>query len=75
MDKLNTALAAFFLGIFAIALIAIVTAWPVQLLWNHCLVDAFNGQINPIGFWQALGIQILCGLLFKSHKTTSKSSD
>ena len=74
MDKLNTALAAFFLGIFAIAAIAIITAWPVQLLWNYCLVDALNGAIQPIGFWQALGIQILCGLLFKSHNT-SKSSD
>jgi hypothetical protein len=75
MDKINTALAAFFVGIFAIAFIAIITAWPVQLLWNHCLVDAFNGSINPIGFWQALGIQFLCSFLFKSHSISKSKGE
>jgi hypothetical protein len=48
---------------------AVVLAWPTQLLWNYCLVGAVNG-VNPIGFWQALGITFLFNILFKS--TNSK---
>ena len=54
------------LGAFAVAIItAIVMAWPTMWLWNNALVGAVNG-INPIGFWQALGITFLCNVLFKS---------
>jgi hypothetical protein len=52
------------LGIFvsAIALLfvaCILLAWPVQLLWNYSLVGAVDG-VNPISFWQALGIKEAC---------------
>jgi hypothetical protein len=65
MDKLGALLAA--LGLLALA--AIILAWPVQLLWNYSLVGAVDG-INPITFWQALGINFLFGILFKN--STSK---
>jgi len=48
---------------------AVLLAWPTQWLWNNALVGAVEG-INPIGFWQALGINFLCNALFKS--TSSK---
>jgi len=48
---------------------AVLLAWPTQWLWNNALVGAVEG-INPIGFWQALGITFLCNVLFKS--TSSK---
>jgi len=55
------------LGTVAVALVAIfVLAFPVQWLWNNCLVPAVNG-INAIGFWQALGLTILANVLFKSN--------
>jgi hypothetical protein len=44
-------------------------AWPVQLLWNGCLIQAVDG-LNPITFWQALGINILCGILFKNSSNS-----
>jgi hypothetical protein len=47
-------------------------AWPTQLLWNYCLTPAVEG-LNPIGFWQALGINILCGILFRNSNQTSNS--
>ena len=54
------------LGAFAVAIVtAVILAWPTQWLWNNALVGAING-INPIGFWQALGITFLCNVLFKS---------
>jgi hypothetical protein len=63
-------LAGVVLGAFAVAIItAIVMAWPTMWLWNNALVGAVRG-INPIGFWQALGITFLCNVLFKS--TSSK---
>lgn len=52
-------------------LLAIIMAWPVQLLWNYNLVPAVDG-INPIGFWQALGINILFSILFKSSSSSNK---
>jgi hypothetical protein len=48
---------------------AAVLAWPVQLLWNNALVGAIDG-VSPIGFWQALGVTVLCNILFKG--TSSK---
>ena len=54
------------LGAFAVAVVtAVILAWPTQWLWNNALVGAIKG-INPIGFWQALGINFLCNILFKS---------
>lgn len=51
------------LGLLAVT--AVLLAWPTQWLWNNALVGAVDG-INPIGFWQALGITFLCNVLFKS---------
>ena len=62
MGKLEVLLAA--LGVLAVT--AVVLAWPTQLLWNGCLVGAVDG-INPIGFWQALGLNFLFGILVKNN--------
>lgn len=45
---------------------------PVMWLWNVALVPAIPG-IAEIGWLQAWGILILCGLLFKP--TTASKSD
>ena len=65
MDKLGIVAAA--LGI--IVVVAILLAWPTQWLWNNALVGAIDG-FNPIGFWQALGINILCGILFRNTSSS-----
>jgi hypothetical protein len=67
MEKLGIVLAA--LGMLVV--VAIVLAWPTQWLWNNALIGAIDG-LNPIGFWQALGINVLCGILFRNSTTTSK---
>ena len=59
-------------SIVGIMLLAMLLAWPIQFLWNNCLVGAVSG-VNEIGFWQALGINILTSVLFKnSNINTSK---
>ena len=60
-------------GAALVCVIAILFAYPFMLLWNGCLVGAVTG-INQIGFWQALGLMILCGFMFKSHSSSSKKS-
>lgn len=65
MEKLGALLAA--LAVLAVA--AIILAWPVQLLWNYSLIGAVDG-INPITFWQALGINLLFGMLFKNSSSS-----
>lgn len=49
-------------------------AIPVQFLWNFTLVPAIDG-INYIGFMQALGINLLCTLLFKNPTETKLSKN
>jgi hypothetical protein len=67
MEKLGV----FFAAIGVIIVIAVLMAWPTQWLWNNALIGAIDG-LNPIGFWQALGINVLCDLLFKNSTTSSK---
>lgn len=66
MDKVGVVLGA--LG--ALLLITVLLAWPNMWLWNNALVGAVDG-INPIGFWQSLGITFLFNSLIKSN-TNSK---
>ena len=66
MDKLEVVLAA--LGVLAVT--AVILAWPTQWLWNNALVGAIDG-INPIGFWQALGINFLFGILIKNNSNSN----
>jgi hypothetical protein len=66
MKKVKVALAA--LGF--VLVIAVITAWPTQWLWNNALVGAIDG-INPIGFWQALGINFLFGILIKNNSNSN----
>ena len=49
---------------------ALVLALPVMWLWNAALAPAVT-VLNPIGFWQAVGINILMGILVKSGSSSS----
>jgi hypothetical protein len=69
-SKLLTTMAMAFVTVI---IAAIVMAWPTQLLWNGCLVPAVDG-IHELGFWQALGINILFQLLFKSTNSVKSSN-
>ncbi len=51
--------------------VALIMALPVMLLWNVLMPDLFG--LTTITFWQALGISVLCSILFKSSSSSSKS--
>ena len=61
-------------GIVAIVVLGLILSLPVMWLWNACLVAAIPG-IKEIGWLQAWGILILCGILFKNSSSSSSSSN
>ena len=71
MERFTSGIGLIFAGIALLVVAAILLAWPVQLLWNGCLVDAVDG-IHPIGFWQAMGLNFLFSILFKGTSSSSK---
>lgn len=52
-----------------VAGIGVLLALPTMLLWNWLMPEIFG--LIEIGFWQALGINLLAGILF-SNKSSSK---
>lgn len=57
-------LTSFVAVIVGIALIAVVVALPVMLLWNILMPEIFG--IKEVSFWQALGLNLLCGFLWST---------
>lgn len=54
-----------FLGaIMLIIVIALLMTLPTMWLWNWLMPIIFG--LIKINFWQALGINLLCGILFKT---------
>jgi hypothetical protein len=68
LEKLAIALGVIFIAITT----AILMAFPTMWLWNECLIPAVDG-VHEIEFWQALGLNVLFSILFKS--TTTKSNN
>jgi len=67
-EKLTIAIGAIFIVIGA----AILMAFPTMWLWNGCLIPAVDG-FHEIGFWQALGLNVLFSILFKSTSVKSNN--
>jgi hypothetical protein len=54
-----------------IVVMALVFALPTMWLWNWLMPEIFG--LKVITFWQALGLNMLSGILFKSSsKSCSK---
>lgn len=66
----NNVLEAILLIVGLIVLAAILLALPLQLLWNWLMPTLFN--LPVITFWQALGLNMLAGILFKSNINIKK---
>jgi hypothetical protein len=58
------------LAILFIGIIAIMLSIPVWLLWNWVAVAVLG--LKHITLWEALGLTLLCSILFKSSSTSSK---
>jgi|SaaInlStandDraft_1057018.scaffolds.fasta_scaffold03143_15 hypothetical protein len=60
--------------LLGLVIVATVLTIPTQYLWNTCLVPAIDG-INTIGFWQALGLNVLSTILFKGLVRTKTTPE
>ena len=59
---------AVFIGILAIAMVLL--GYPVMLLWNWLIPEIFG--LSEITFWQAIGINVLCTILFRPNINIKK---
>lgn len=61
----------YILTIIGLLILAVILfGYPTLLLWNWLMPTIFN--LPEITFWQALGINALSTILFKSNITTKK---
>lgn len=58
-------------AIVIVATLALIMAFPTLWLWNWLMPSIFG--LSTITFWQALGLNFLSSILFKSHTTNSSS--
>ena len=50
-----------------IMLVAMLFGLPLQILWNLLMPELFN--LPYISFWQACGLNLIAGILFRSNVT------
>ena len=67
MSKSNEAALGVVIGYL---LLIAFSALFVMLLWNWVIVAIF--ALPVIDYWLALGLYLLCGILFKSYSTKDK---
>ena len=63
MGKIVGAVVGF---VFLLVILAVLAALPTWLLWNWLVPDITKGALTEVTFWQAFGINLLAGILFKS---------
>lgn len=69
-DKMVESMIVVLAGIALLVFFVFITGFPTMWLWNSLMPDIFN--LPRIGFWQAVGINFLTGILFRPV-TYSKS--
>ena len=60
------------LGILAaigiIGVVVVLLGWPLMMLWNWLMPTIFS--LTEITFWQAVGLNFLSSILFKTTYTS-----
>jgi len=51
-----------------LVLVALIMGLPLMLLWNWLMPMLFG--LKTLTFWQAVGLNMLSGILFKNTSTT-----
>jgi hypothetical protein len=67
----NNVLESILVIIGLIILAALLFTLPLQILWNWLMPYLFNLPI--ISFWQAFGLNMLAGILFRSNITIKQN--
>lgn len=67
MGKFISIFAGIGIFVLTIILIAFICGFPTMLLWNWLMPDIFG--LPRINYWQAMGLMMLCSILFKSNNS------
>ncbi len=54
-----------------IAIVIVLLGYPLMLLWNWLMPEIFG--LPEITFWQAIGLNILCTIMFRPSVNIKKS--
>ncbi len=65
---MNKIIAAATLAVGTIVIVGCLLALPTMWLWNALCPDLFH--LSRLVFWQALGLNLLCGILFRQGHTS-----
>lgn len=69
MEKLFTVCGMIIVGFVFFAVVACLMALPTMLLWNWLAPELFG--LKELGFFQAMGMNLLCGILFRGGSSSS----
>jgi hypothetical protein len=72
MNKIVETIVLGLIVLVIVAFFALLLAFPTMVLWNWLMPVIFG--LTKITFWQAVGINFLSGILFKSSSSSAKSS-
>ena len=61
---------AFFIAILLVGLVSVLMAFPTMWLWNW-IMPAICG-FGKLSVWKALGLNFLCGILFKNVSNSQR---
>jgi hypothetical protein len=67
------AIEAFLIVVGLLLLSAIILAFPTMLLWNWLMPNIFG--VTEITLYQAMGINFLSNILFKSNVTIKRENN
>lgn len=71
-DVIAAVIAGIILVVGAVVLSALLFSFPTMWLWNWLMPTLF--KVPTIDLWQAIGLNFLCGILFKSGSGGSSKS-
>lgn len=69
-DSIGQYISAFFIAILLVGLVSVVMAFPTMWLWNW-IMPAICG-FGKLSVWKALGLNFLCGILFKNVSNSQR---
>jgi LytS/YehU family sensor histidine kinase len=73
MKEMAGCLTMIFGMISMVVLLAVLMTLPTMLIWNAIVPDITKNALTELSFWQAFGLNFLCGILFKSSGSATKS--
>lgn len=75
MKEMAGCLTVIFGMVAMVVIMALVMALPTMWLWNAIVPDITKNAVTELTFWQALGLNFLCGILFKSSGVSASKSE